>query len=98
MATSAPQSKRVRTCIGCGCKSGKAMLYRIVRKADGTVAFDPTGRVGGRGTYVCSLECLDAAIRGRKVQRALKCSLADGDLVGLKASMAAALEAAMVKE
>lgn len=64
--------KRVRTCIGCGARSDKTGLYRIVRNADGEVMFDASGRAAGRGAYVCSLECLKSAAKAKKVQRALR--------------------------
>ena len=50
--TQATVTKRERTCISCGAKSDKLTLMRIVRRADGSVEFDPTGRIPGRGAYV----------------------------------------------
>ena len=70
-----PAVKRVRTCIGCGSAQGKDALYRIVRTPDGAVSFDATGRLAGRGAYVCGVGCLEKALRGRKLQRALKCGV-----------------------
>lgn len=64
--------KRVRTCIGCGKQSDKVTLMRIVKASDGTVSFDETGRKPGRGAYVCSAECLDTALKAKKLQRALR--------------------------
>ena len=84
--------KRQRTCIGCGAKSDKVQLKRIVRTADGSVRYDATGRVPGRGAYVCSTECLAGAIASRKLQRALKCvverSCADQVLADMATSSA----------
>lgn len=65
---------RVRTCVGCGKRSDKVALMRIMRTADG-VAYDATGRGGGRGAYVCSGECLEQSLKSRKLQRALKCGI-----------------------
>lgn len=70
--------KRQRTCIGCGATQAKGGLKRIVRTAEG-VAFDPTGRVAGRGAYVCSSACLAAAGKPRKLERALRCKVTDQD-------------------
>ena len=67
--------KRQRTCIACGSKADKVQLYRIVRKADGTVAFDPSGRMPGRGAYICSAKCLENAMSKRKLQHALRCDV-----------------------
>ena len=67
--------KRQRTCISCGEKADKVQLHRIVRKADGTVAFDASGRMPGRGAYVCSAKCLENALEKKKLQRALRCDV-----------------------
>ena len=65
------QTKRMRTCIACGAQQGKTSLLRIVRTADGA-EFDASGRKPGRGAYVCSVDCLDAARRKHGLDRALK--------------------------
>ena len=67
--------KRQRTCIGCGKQADKVELHRIVRKPDGGIAFDASGRMAGRGAYVCSARCLENAVGKRKLQRALRCEL-----------------------
>ena len=43
------QQKRVplRMCLGCSQMKPKKELVRIVRKADGTVSLDPTGKASG---------------------------------------------------
>ena len=91
-------AKRIRTCIGCNERSGKVGLHRIVRTPDGSVAYDPTGRKAGRGAYVCSPRCLESALKARKVQRALRCNVSDADMADIVASIAAACEAAAIKE
>lgn len=72
-------TKRQRTCIGCGATLGKGALHRIVRNGEGFVSFDPTGRLAGRGAYVCSEDCLAAARKTRKLERALRCKVTDED-------------------
>lgn len=72
--------KRQRTCVGCGSKSDKLAYLRVVKSSDGTVSFDPTGRKPGRGAYVCSIECLDKALKARKLQRALKTNIGPDDV------------------
>ena len=71
--------KRQRTCISCGAKDDKVGLLRIVRTADGAVRFDETGRVPGRGAYVCSRECFDAAAKAKRLNRALKMKVNEED-------------------
>lgn len=72
-------NKRQRTCIACGTSSQKGSLRRIVRTAEGAAAFDPSGRVPGRGAYVCSGACLAAAKKTRKLERALRCKVTEED-------------------
>ncbi len=64
---------RPRTCVGCGVESAKKGLLRIVRKNDGELAIDLTGRAPGRGAYLCAnLECLKEARRRKALSRCLK--------------------------
>jgi uncharacterized protein len=46
---------------------------RVVRTPDGRVVLDPTGRLPGRGAYLCeSEECRRAALDKGSLQRALE--------------------------
>ena len=92
MQTSSAE-KRVRTCIGCGARSDKMKLLRIVRSADGAIAFDASGRAAGRGAYVCSLACLESAAKAKKVQRALKMNVGHDEIERIAAEMIAAMSA-----
>ncbi len=84
-----------RTCVGCGEQSAKGALLRIVRLADGSVAFDPTGRVAGRGAYVCSAQCFEQAYRTKKLQRALKTAIREEQAGLIAAEMAMSESAEM---
>lgn len=67
----------VRTCCGCGRKSGKRDMVRIVRGPDGDVAVDPTGRASGRGAYLCEDQaCWEAGIGRHRLERTLKVTIA----------------------
>jgi predicted RNA-binding protein YlxR (DUF448 family) len=49
---------------------------RVVRTPDGTILLDESGRVAGRGAYVCrTTECLDKALTKGALARALKTPL-----------------------
>jgi len=62
----------VRTCVACREEAGKAELVRIVRRPDGSVGLDLSGREAGRGAYLhASGECLDKARKRRSLDRAL---------------------------
>ena len=43
-----------RTCVVCRERRHKDDLLRIERTPEGQVVFDKTGRLNGRGAYVCS--------------------------------------------
>jgi uncharacterized protein len=43
-----------RLCISCRTSTPKRGLIRIVRTAEGRVVVDTTGKLNGRGAYVCA--------------------------------------------
>ncbi|QGT99211.1 putative nucleic-acid-binding protein implicated in transcription termination [Candidatus Syntrophocurvum alkaliphilum] len=62
-----------RMCVGCKDMKIKKELKRIVRTPEGLIAFDPTGKRSGRGAYICpNEECLNQAIKGKRLQKALE--------------------------
>ncbi len=63
----------LRTCLGCGAKRPKRELVRVVRTPAGPIELDPTGRRAGRGAYLCpGGDCLRAAMKGKRLERALE--------------------------
>lgn len=61
----------MRMCVGCREMKPKRELLRIVRTPEGVISTDVTGRVNGRGAYVCkSPECLKRAEKSGALQRA----------------------------
>jgi predicted RNA-binding protein YlxR (DUF448 family) len=62
--------------VACRTARPKRDLQRIVRTPDGSVVVDDTGRLAGRGAYVCRTgECLARAFDKGAIARALKTSL-----------------------
>lgn len=62
-----------RTCMGCNEKKEKNELIRIVANKQDEVLIDLTGKLEGRGAYICKRkECLDRIIKSKKLERALK--------------------------
>lgn len=58
--------------MACRTPRQKRELQRVVRQPDGAVVLDPTGRLAGRGAYVCvDQACIDLAITKGALQRAL---------------------------
>jgi len=69
-----------RTCIGCREIKPKKELIRIVRSEDGAIAADPTGRIPGRGCYLCkSTSCWDSALKKEQLDRALRTRVTSED-------------------
>ena len=67
-----------RMCIGCRDMKDKKELIRIVKNKEGMISFDETGKLAGRGAYVCKTsECLNKAIKNKGFERAFKISLPD---------------------
>ncbi len=61
-----------RSCVGCRQTRGKRELVRVVRTPRGEVQLDVTGKVAGRGAYLCPSErCLEAALKQKRLARAL---------------------------
>lgn len=62
-----------RMCVGCRAMRNKKDLIRVVRTPDGNVELDPTGKRSGRGAYLCpDIECLNQAVKGKRLQKALE--------------------------
>ena len=56
----------MRQCMGCRERREKRQLIRVVRCTDGTVSLDFSGKLNGRGAYICpDLECLKKAQKSK---------------------------------
>ena len=65
----------IRTCIACRETDEKRDLMRIVRQPDGSVLYDPKGKISGRGAYVCARpDCVALAHKRKQLERSLKVS------------------------
>ena len=62
-----------RQCMGCRERKEKRQLIRVVRKTDGTVSLDFSGKVSGRGAYICpDPACLAKAQKSKALERSLE--------------------------
>lgn len=56
--------------MGCNEKKNKNELIRIVKSNDGQINIDKTGKMPGRGAYICERkECLEKAIKTKRLER-----------------------------
>ena len=59
-----------RMCMGCNNKKDKKELIRVVLNKNGEIAIDKTGKLAGRGAYICdSIECLEKAIKTKRLEK-----------------------------
>ena len=72
----------MRTCIGCRQSKNKKELIRVVRNTEGDVFVDLTGKMNGRGAYICAdVHCLNKAIKSKGLERTLKISTISEEVV-----------------
>jgi uncharacterized protein len=69
----------VRTCVVCREKDNKRKLIRVVR-TEGGVQIDPTGKLNGRGAYLCEQSsCWENAVKSNVLDKALRTTLTRED-------------------
>ena len=62
-----------RKCLGCNEHFPKSSLVRILRTPTGDIALDITGKMSGRGAYICkNASCLKKARKASRIERALE--------------------------
>lgn len=63
----------LRRCVACQELKDKKQLLRIVKTPNDEVMIDVTGKISGRGAYLCgSVHCLKSAKKTGALDRALK--------------------------
>ena len=68
----------MRQCMGCRERREKRQMIRVVRCTDGTVSLDFSGKLNGRGAYICpNLECLKKAQKSKALDRSLEVTIPD---------------------
>jgi predicted RNA-binding protein YlxR (DUF448 family) len=66
----------LRKCTGCGEMKFKKEMVRVIKTAEEQIFMDLTGKMNGRGAYVCrSEECLKKAIKTKAIERSLGISV-----------------------
>lgn len=74
------QNKKVplRKCTRCGEMKPKKELVRVVKTPEGEISLDPTGKMNGRGAYLCKdPQCLRKAQKSKRIEKALSCTVPD---------------------
>ena len=67
-----------RQCMGCRERMEKKALIRVVRTPEGNVQLDFSGKLNGRGAYICpKTECLKKAQKSNSLARRLETEIPD---------------------
>ncbi len=67
-----------RLCVACREMREKDELVRITKSKDGAISLDITGKLPGRGAYICrSVDCLGRARKTRALERAFASDISD---------------------
>ena len=65
-----------RQCMGCRERMDKKALIRVVRTTEGNVQLDFSGKLNGRGAYICpNAECLKKARKSKALDRSLEVTI-----------------------
>ena len=67
-----------RMCIGCNEKKDKKELIRIVYNKEGQIFVDKTGKMQGRGAYICdNANCLEKAIKSKRLEKSFETKISE---------------------
>ncbi len=76
----------MRKCIGCMETFPKKDLCRIVKTKENEIFFDSTGKLNGRGTYICkNIDCFNKAIKSKRLSKSLEAEIPQGVYEAIKA-------------
>ena len=65
-----------RQCMGCRERMDKRQLIRVVRTPEGNVQLDFSGKLNGRGAYICpKADCLKKARKAKALDRSLEVTI-----------------------
>ncbi len=75
----------IRMCVACKESKEKKALVRIVKMKDGQIKIDPSGKLNGRGAYVCRDEkCFEKLKKQHALNRAFKAGIPDEVITNLQ--------------
>ena len=88
------KKKPQRSCVSCRTVRDKNELLRVVVTPEGDVVYDPTGKMSGRGAYLCPDEkCITTELKkAAKLSKGLKKPLSDEEIKELADSLLAGIK------
>ena len=64
--------------MGSNVKKDKNQLIRIVKNKENEINIDRTGKMEGRGAYICDdIKCLEKVIKSKRLERVLDINISD---------------------
>lgn len=70
------KSVPLRMCVGCGEMKQKIELIRVVKNNSNEVLIDLSGKMNGRGAYVCkNTECINLVKKNKRLDRTFGVSI-----------------------
>ena len=79
-----------RQCMGCRERKEKRQMIRVVRTTEGDVRLDFSGKLNGRGAYICpDPACLQKARKSKSLDRSLEVTIPEQVYEQLAAEMEA---------
>jgi len=82
-----PKGKKIplRMCIACRSEKPKQEMLRIVKNAAGEIRLDFSGKLPGRGAYICDSEaCILKLRRNRLLHRTFSCEVGEDVYAGIE--------------
>ena len=83
------KKKPQRSCVSCRTVRDKSDLLRVVVTPEGDVVYDPSGKMSGRGAYLCPNEaCITTELKkAAKLSKGLKKPLTEDEIKELAKSL-----------
>lgn len=70
-----------RMCVSCKTRKDKKDLVRVVLADDGRLVVDPTGKLPGRGAYLCRDEkCITIELKAHRISKGLKENISNDEI------------------
>lgn len=85
-----PRKIPLRMCIACREEKEKREMLRIVKNAAGEIQLDFSGKLPGRGAYICNSEaCIKKLRKYRLLNRAFSCEVREEVYTGIEEAFGA---------
>ena len=75
------KKKPQRMCVSCRQRRDKKDLMRVVLDSEGNISYDPSGKLPGRGSYLCKKrECIMMELKAHRLSKGLRHNVDEEEL------------------